>query len=395
MQPKRPLLLLLVVALGLSLCATTALAEDVGNFTRVVNEVEHLKQGKGPPKLAKVPEGVENQDLVETRNKAMAVVQFVDESTITISPKSKVTIEDYMYDASEGKSKGAIKIMEGVVETVIPNKGGVQNKDIHIYTTTAVAGIRGTRLITVAKPGGQGTIFYVLPEEKAKPRKSKIKIRLFSPEIMPKAPIVQFVAERLHQKMELTQIVNEALEKGFGTCDIVKAFIVSGANPEQLAVAFEKVCRGAPEYKDVCSPAVILKCTVETMRARKEVELAEMQYGLIMKNLAPITGEIKPQDLNKIMSLVTTGIQGEVPYSVPTQAQINEAKLPEAAQQVAESLVKAGADPTLVNEGLQDLGVSQPQAVTYTAESSAQTSSQLPGVGGSGQTQETPASPAQ
>lgn len=394
MEAKRPFLLLLVMALGLSLFVAAALAEDVGNFTRVVSEVEQLKQGKGPPKLAKVPGGVENQDMVETKAKALAVVQFVDDSTITISPKSKVTIEDYMYDASKGKSKGAIKILEGVVETVIPNTGELQKKDINIYTTTAVVGIRGTKLITVAKPGGKGTIIYVLPEEKAKPTKSKIKLRLFSPEVMPKAMIVQFVAERLQQKMELTQIVNEALEKGLDPCAVVKAAIVSGAKPEQFLLAFQKVCQSAPEYKDLCSPSTILKCTVEAMRALVEVELAEMQYGLVMKDLAPITGDIKPQDLNKIMSLVTTGIQGDIPYSVPTQAQINEAKLPEAAQEVAESLVNAGADPTDVNNGLRDLGVSQLQTVAYAAEASTPPPPPPPGVGASGQTPETPASPA-
>jgi hypothetical protein len=394
MQVKRPSVLLLVVALGLTLGVTPALAGDVGQFTRVVNEVEQLKQGKGPPKPAQVPGGVENQDVVATLEKALAVVQFVDDSTITISPKSKVTIEDYMYDASKGKSKGAIKILEGVVETVIPNKDNLQNKDIHIFTTTAIAGIRGTKVITVVKPGEQGTIFYVVPEGTAKPKKSKIKIRLFSPEIMPQAPIMQFVSERLKKKMSLAQIAEEAMEKGLDPCAVVKAAIISGLKPEQLLSAFREVCQKAPEKKELCNPAVILKCTVEAMRAMTEVELGEMQYGLVMKNLAPITGDIKPQDLAAITSLTATGIQGEVPYSVPTQAQINEAKLPQAAVAVADALVRAGADPTTVNSGLQSLGVTETQTMTYTAATPAP-APPPPGVGAGGQPPEEPASAAQ
>jgi hypothetical protein len=395
MQAKRPSLLLLVVALGLSLGVTPALAADVGQFTRVVNEVEQLKQGQGPPKAAQVPGGVENQDIVATREKAMAVVQFVDDSTITISPKSKVTIEDYMYDASKGKSKGAIKILEGVVETVIPNKDNLQDKDIHIFTTTAVAGIRGTKVITVVKPGEQGTIFYVVPEgNQARPKKSKIKIRLFSPEIVPKAPIMQFVSERLKKKMSLSQIAEEAMEKGLEPCAVVKAAIVLGMKPEQLLTAFREVCQKVPEYKELCNPAVILKCTVEAMRAMKEVELGEMQYGLILKNLAPITGDIKPQDLAAILALTTTGIQGVVPYSVPTQAQINEAKLPQAALAVADALVQAGADRTTLNHALQGLGVTDTQTMSYTASTNT-SPPPPPGVGAGGQPPELPVSNAQ
>jgi len=141
MQTRWPLLLLvLLLALG---WATQVLAEDVGNFTRVVNQVDQLKKGKEPAVPAKVPNGVQNQDVVRTREQSMAVVQFIDDSNITISPKSKVTIEDYMYDASKGRAKGTIKVLEGVVETVIPTTDKLQQKDIQIFTTTAIAGIRG------------------------------------------------------------------------------------------------------------------------------------------------------------------------------------------------------------------------------------------------------------
>jgi hypothetical protein len=122
--------------------AAQVLAVDVGNFTRVLNQVDQLKKGQGPALPAKVPNGVENQDMVHTQEKSMAVVTFMDDSNVTISPKSKVTIEDYMYDASKGQTKGAVKVFEGVIETVIPNTDKVRQVNIQIYTTTAIAGIR-------------------------------------------------------------------------------------------------------------------------------------------------------------------------------------------------------------------------------------------------------------
>ena len=129
--------------IGGVLWASQVLAEDVGKFSRVVNQVDQLKKGKEPSQPAQVPNGLENQDVVRTKEQAMAVVQFVDESTMTISPKSKVTIEDYMYDAGKGRTAGSIKVLEGVVETVLPASDRLQQKDLQILTTTAIAGIRG------------------------------------------------------------------------------------------------------------------------------------------------------------------------------------------------------------------------------------------------------------
>jgi len=122
---------------------TPVRGEVVGEFTRVVNQVEQLKQGKEPAFPGKVFNGVANQDQLRTKEQSMAVVHFVDESTMTVSPKSKVTIEEYMYDANKDRAMGTIKIMEGVVETVIPSTEKLQQKDLQIRTTTAVAGIRG------------------------------------------------------------------------------------------------------------------------------------------------------------------------------------------------------------------------------------------------------------
>ncbi len=382
MQAKWPSLLLLMVALGFSLCAAPALAEDVGQFTRVVNEVEQLKKGKGPPKLAKVPDGVENQDIVQTKEKAMAVVQFADDSTITISPKSKVTIENYMYDAEKGRSKGAIKVLEGVVEAVIPTTDKLQKKDINIFTTTAIAGIRGTKVITVVKP--EGTVFYVVPDEKqAKPEKSKIRIRLFSPECQPGAPAMRFVSERLKKKMPLKEILEDALAAGLDPCDVIKAAIINGVNVEQLAANFQNVCANDPELKQICTPCIILKCTVEAMRCLKEADLSEGEYGILKEKLAPILGDIKPEDMAAIETLPTTGIVGAIPNYPPTEMQLYLAKLPQASQGVASSLIAAGADATAVNNCLKGLGVTEPPTPPSTTSTVPAPSPS--GVGGGGQ----------
>ena len=365
MKTTWPGKLAVLVGLGLMWWATPILADDVGQFNQVVNQVEHLKQGKAPPLQAKVPDGVAIQDQVNTKEKSMAVVQFVDDSTMTISPKSKVTIEDYMFDAGKAQSKGTVKIIQGVLESVIPTEK-LQKKDIKIITTTAIAGIRGTRLVTVANPEGPGkpesSIFYVIPgpkpTEPGEKKKSIVRIRTYAPELMPSAPTVRFVADHLQKNIPLDQTIVEALKAGHKPAAIVKAAVVLGVNPDQLVWSFQKVFAADPQYRNVCTPCIILKATVEALRALKVEDISEMQYVIIMENLAPIRGKIDPGDLAAISRLSTTGIEGTMPHYPPSQNQIDQAKLPQLARQIAASLISTGASQAELNVCMDDMGLS-------------------------------------
>lgn len=390
MQAKRPVLFVLLVAWVFFWGAAPTLAEDVGQFTRVVNEVDHLIKGQEPVLQAKVPDAVETQDMVLTKEQSMAVVQFVDESTITISPKSKVTIEDYMYDPSKARNKGTIKIFKGVVEAIIPTTDKLKQKDIQIYTTTAIAGIRGTRVVAAVM--NDGSIFYVLPPEQVKAEKSKVRIRMYAPDMMPDAPTVQFVSERLSQGMPLRQMVAEALAANHQPCNIIKASILYGIKVEELYGAFDQVCQADPKYKEICTPCIIMKCALEARRALKQVDIGEMQYGILVEDLAPILGEIDPKDLAAIKKLPTTGIEGPIPNYPPTPEQINQAKLPKEAQQIYTSLVNVGAPVGDLRACMGTLGIPLgPEALAYTPESTAPPPAVTgTGLGGGGGGPETP-----
>jgi hypothetical protein len=399
METKWPRRLVVLVGLGLLWWTTPILAEDVGQFNRVVNQVDHLKQGKAPPVPAKVPDGVANQDKINTRAKSMAVVQFVDDSTMTISPKSKVTIEDYMYDASKAQTQGTVKLLQGVVESVIPTEK-LQKKDIKIITTTAIAGIRGTTLITVANPEGPGkpesTVFYVIPgpkpAEPGKKKKASVRIRTYAPELMSNAPTVRFIAERLQQNIPLDQTIEEALKAGHEPCDIIKAAIALGVNAQQLVWSFQKVFSIDPQYRKICTPSDTLKCSIEALRALKVVDVSEMQYVIVKEDLAPIKGKINPGDLAAISKLATTGIDGPIPNYPPSQEQINQAKLPQEALEIAESLIQAGASPAELNIALESMNLN---TITVEAAAVVPQSEQTTTVGQGGNEELPQMSPAQ
>jgi|SRR3989339_168161 hypothetical protein len=124
-----------------SFMAPMAGAEDVGSFTQVVKTVDHLKGGKPPAQPAKVDGKVAIKDGVETHADSRAQMKFVDNTTMIVAPKSKVTIEDYMVDRKTGKTQAAMQVFQGLVRTVVPEQSG--NPNFLIKTTTSIMGIRG------------------------------------------------------------------------------------------------------------------------------------------------------------------------------------------------------------------------------------------------------------
>ncbi len=82
----------------------------------------------------------------------------------------------------------------------------------------------------------------------------------------------------------------------------------------------------------------------------KEVEIAEGQYGILMKNLAPIQGDLKAGDIAAIANLVKMGAEGQIPNFPPTQQQVDQAKLPQDVSSIADTLIKNGADPAELNK---------------------------------------------
>jgi len=116
-------------------------AEDVGKFTQVVKTVDHMKGGQPPAVQAKVEDKVANKDVVETHKQSRAQMKFVDETTVTVAPQSKVTIDEYMCDLQKGKCKATMRVLQGLVHTVVPPQK--EKPDLMTKTTNATMGIRG------------------------------------------------------------------------------------------------------------------------------------------------------------------------------------------------------------------------------------------------------------
>lgn len=194
-------MLALIVVLPLS-----AQAAPVGKLIMVQGHVDLLKQGKLPALAAKVNDGVEPGDVIRTKAKAKAQVLFVDDTTLTLAPESRVAIADYLYD---GRTRRAtLHLFRGMVHTLVKKIIQLQEPDFVMQTHTAAVGVRGTEWYTIIKPAS--TLVYNttgrLGVETRNPTNLLLEamfwVEIFRDRIVPPRPITPVDLDLLRKLMD-------------------------------------------------------------------------------------------------------------------------------------------------------------------------------------------------
>jgi hypothetical protein len=135
------------VALALMLiCSSLAGAEVVGRLTQLEGRVDLLKCGNLPAIPAKANDTVEPGDVIRTKSMSKAQITFIDNSTLTLSPESRIAIEEFKFDAGQEKRRAVLEIFQGLALTVVNKILKAEEPDFVIKTQTAVLGVRGTEI---------------------------------------------------------------------------------------------------------------------------------------------------------------------------------------------------------------------------------------------------------
>lgn len=129
----------------LGILATTALtasafaADKIGVVGAANGKVTVTREGK--PVGVKAGDAVYLNDVFETAVSSEAQLIFVDRSTLTLTPKSKITVDTYVYDPATKDGQLALNGAKGVFRFV----GGALSKQhpVSIKTPVATIGIRG------------------------------------------------------------------------------------------------------------------------------------------------------------------------------------------------------------------------------------------------------------
>ena len=132
------------IVVGVLLALAPAQAEVVGRFTQVEGRVDLLKGGNLPATPVKVDAAVEPKDVVRTKSLSKAQITFIDNSVITISPESRIAIEDYTVDTAKGKRHAVLEIFQGLALAVVNKIFKAEEPDFVVKTQTAIMGVRGT-----------------------------------------------------------------------------------------------------------------------------------------------------------------------------------------------------------------------------------------------------------
>lgn len=144
-------ILLMVLVLTLPLVVR---ADIVGHLTQVEGRVDLLKDGKLPAIPVKLQDGVESKDVVRTKSLSKAQITFIDNSSVTISPESRVAIEEYLFDPAQKKRSAVLNIFQGLAHVVVTKLFKVDEPDFVVKTHTAITGVRGTDFGVRIHPNG-------------------------------------------------------------------------------------------------------------------------------------------------------------------------------------------------------------------------------------------------
>lgn len=86
---------------------------------------------------AKLKDGIQLMDNVETKERSKAKMLFIDDSVLTVDEKSKVVIKEFLYSKGKG-GKSIFNLIDGKMRSV------VGKSEFEVHTPTVVAAARGT-----------------------------------------------------------------------------------------------------------------------------------------------------------------------------------------------------------------------------------------------------------
>jgi hypothetical protein len=149
--PSKNIIIGFLVAIMIIFLPNPGFSDVAGYFSDIRNVVEHSKRGNPPPLQAKVQDKVEVMDAIRTGSSGKALINFIDDSSLVISPGSHLIIDKFMFDPNKRSRQVKLSFFRGLFYNVIKYSIKAEQPDFIINTYTAVLGQRGTAWYTISE----------------------------------------------------------------------------------------------------------------------------------------------------------------------------------------------------------------------------------------------------
>ena len=134
----------------------------IGGTERVVSEVNSFLGEI--TRVLEVADEVFTDEIIQTSDDGATRIVFVDGTELTMGPRSRVTLDHYVYDPASGQGAMAVRFVSGIFEFA---SGLLPSANYDLRTPFANLAIRGTRIrmlvredgMQVTVPEGQVEIF--------------------------------------------------------------------------------------------------------------------------------------------------------------------------------------------------------------------------------------------
>lgn len=130
-------------------------AEEVGTVAAVEGEVEIERAANAVE--AQVGTAVHQGDVLVTGPDGKLRVVFQDDSVLTLSSDSRLTVDDSVFEPAQRTARSLFGLVQGTVNAAVSQYYRLRGNAYEIHTETAVAGVRGTEFTVSFDPKTERT----------------------------------------------------------------------------------------------------------------------------------------------------------------------------------------------------------------------------------------------
>jgi hypothetical protein len=149
----------ITLILGPSLAmASEGGTDGIGFYTAVSGQVTVMHPGEARVLPVKLHDAVLFKDVIQTQDESRTKAFFQDDSMLTVGEKSRVEINEYIYNPQENLRRAIVKLMQGQVRALVSKVFKANGSKFEIHTPSAVAAARGTYFTVWVENGQSGII---------------------------------------------------------------------------------------------------------------------------------------------------------------------------------------------------------------------------------------------